>query len=90
MIFFFPTFYTLLIPLYTLLATTNPSFQRNVNVSGALGEKSDRMTDFGCHDKLYIHIRLQHSDIQFPTGCEGVNCHGRKLRSDDTEKKNFT
>ena len=52
--YFFPTFYTLLIPLYTLLATTNPSFRRNVNVSGAMGEKSDRMTDFGCHDKLDI------------------------------------
>ena len=39
---FFPTFYTLLIPLYTLLATTNPSFRRNVNVSGAMDEKSDR------------------------------------------------
>ena len=36
--YFFPTFYTLLIPLYTLLATTNPSFRRNVNVSGAMGE----------------------------------------------------
>ena len=56
--YFFPTFCTLLIPLYTLLATTNPSFRRNVNVSGAMGEESDRMTDFGCHDKLYIHIHL--------------------------------
>ena len=36
--YFFPTFCTLLIPLYTLLATTNPSFRRNVNVSGAMGE----------------------------------------------------
>ena len=36
--YFFLTFYTLLIPLYTLLATTNPSFRRNVNVSGAMGE----------------------------------------------------
>ena len=33
-------------------------FRRDVNVSGAMGKKSDRMTDFGCHDKLYIHIRL--------------------------------
>ena len=36
--YFFPTFCTLLIPLYTLLATRNPSFRRNVNVSGAMGE----------------------------------------------------
>ena len=33
-------------------------FRRDVNVSGAMGKKSDRMTDFGCHVKLYIHIRL--------------------------------
>ena len=52
--YFFPTFYTLLIPLYTLLATTNPSFRRNVNVSGSMGESRIGWHFFGCHDKLHI------------------------------------
>ena len=76
--YFFPTFYTLLIPLYTLLATTNPSFRRNVNVSGAMGEKSDRMTDFGCHDKLHI-IPTDHTSVSFEN--QETQSPTRKTRS---------
>ena len=89
MIFFSDVLYTSDPPLYSV-GHNKSLFPTECECVRCHGRKSDRMTDFGCHDKLYIHIRLQHSDIQFPTGCEGVNCHGRKLRSDDTEKKNFT
>ena len=74
--YFFPTFCTLLIPLYTLLATTNPSFRRNVNVSGAMGEsrigwqilaknsrrrERERSQHFCCHNKSSQSVFFGHA-----------------------------
>ena len=57
MIFFFDVLYTSDLPLYSV-GHKKSLFPTECECVRCHGRKSDRMTDFGCHDKLYIHIRL--------------------------------